>query len=300
MKQTIDLGTQKPGVNVIGPITYSPAQNLSMTIAMPGLPPREVMGDPNVEIEGTVTDTLPKLPTVVWIPGGGWRGQSRDQMLCELGCFCEAGYVMACIDYRNSSQAKFPAQIEDVKTAIRFLRARGAAYWVDPTRIAVMGRSAGGHLTSLAAMNTDDYRTQEWSDQSSRVRCGVDLFGPADMEACVARTQTLIQQPGFRWKHIEESHEYALLGTLNPEVVRASSPMAQVHPGMAPLLILHGTNDPLIPYEISEAFYEKIVQTCGEEAAELYLLKGAGHGTDEFWQPETKQVILEYLNAHLK
>jgi len=309
MKRTIDPGTKKSGINVIGPVVYSRGVpslkdngpiDLHMTFIMPGQPPREVMENPSVEFEGTETAALPKLPAILWIPGGGWRGQSRDQMLCELGCFCEAGYVVACIDYRTSAQAKMPGQIEDVKTAIRFLRAKGAAYWVDPARIAVMGRSAGGHLTSIAAMNLDEHITGEWSGYSSKVSCGVDLFGPTDMESCLVLTYERIKQPGFRWSSIEQSHEYALIGSVEEKAVRAASPYTMVNPDMAPLLIMHGTEDPLIPWKVSERFYERIVEVCGEEKAELVFLKGAGHGTDEFWQEETKKVILDYLDEHLK
>lgn len=308
MKTTIDPGTKKPGINVIGPVVYSHGvpsltqgtTDLSMTFIMPGQPPREVMADPNVEFEGSEAQGLPKLPTILWIPGGGWRGQSRDQMLCELGYFCEHGYVVACIDYRTSAQAKFPAQIEDVKTAIRFLRAKGAPYWVDPDRIAAMGRSAGGHLTSIAAMGLDGQDTEEWSGFSSRIQCGVDLFGPVHLARQLERTQGLIRQPGFRWNRIEQSHEFALLGSVDPEVVRAADPSAMVHPGMAPLLIMHGTQDPLVPWEYSEQFYEQINRVCGEGHAQLYFLKGAGHGTDEFWQTETKEIILHYLDETLK
>lgn len=308
MKTTINPGTKKPGINVIGPVFYSRGlpsltegtTDLAMTFIMPGQPPREVMENPNVEFEGTETTVLPKLPTILWIPGGGWRGQSRDQMLCELGYFCEHGYVVACIDYRTSAQAKFPAQIEDVKTAIRFLRAKGAPYWVDPERIAVMGRSAGGHLTTMAAMNLDDHETAEWSGYSSHVKCGVDLFGPVEMAQMVERSKQLVQQPGYRWNRMEQTHEYALLGNVEPETVRAADPSAMVHPGMAPLLIMHGNQDPLVPWESSQSFYEQVNRVCGEGRADFCILEGAGHGTDEFWQTETKEVILRYLDEKLK
>lgn len=306
MKRTIDPGTKKPGINVLDPIVFSRGVptlqgpvDLHLTILMPGLPPRSVLQNPNVEIEGSEVQDLPKLPTILWVPGGGWRGQLRDQMDCELAFFCEAGYVVACMDYRNSAQAKYPAQIEDVKTAIRFLKRKGAPYWVDPERIVAMGRSAGGHLTSIAAMNLDDHETNEWGGVSSHIRGGVDLFGPTDLEACMERSMQQIKQPGYRWNRVEQTHEYALLGSVEPEAVRAASPLRMVHPDMAPVLIMHGTEDPLVPSGVSETFYNRIEEVCGEGKAELVFLKGAGHGTDEFWQPETKQVILDWLNAHV-
>lgn len=308
MIRTIDPGTSKPCVNAIPNVIYrrgvpsleGGVMDLRMTILMPGQPPKSVMEDPNVEIEGAIAEELPKLPTILWIPGGGWRGQKAIQMVCELREFCEAGYVVACADYRTSAQAKYPAQLEDVKAAIRFLRAKGAPYWVDPERIAVMGRSAGGHLTSLASMNLDGCETEDWAGVSSKVQCGVDLFGPTDMAACCGLTRERIKQPGFRWKSMEESHEYALLGNLEPETIRAADPITMVNLGMADMLILHGTRDPLIPHTISEGFYRRIEEVCGPGKAELVLLEGAEHGTDEFWQSETKRVILDYLDTHLK
>lgn len=307
MKTVIDPGTREPGVNFISGIIYAHGVpslvndkpiDLEMSLAMPGVPPRELQGNPNVEIEGRLTEKLPKLPTILWLPGGGWRGQDRNQMICELAYFVKAGFVVACIDYRNSAQAKYPAQIEDVKTAVRFLRKRGAPYWVDPDRICVMGRSAGGHLSAIAAMNLDDHETDEWSGVSSHVQCAVDLFGPADMEAAIARTQRHIQQPGFRWNRIEQTHEYCLLGNIEPETMRAASPIRMVHKDMASILIMHGDADPIVPYAWSEKFYEKINEVCPGRA-DFVGIKGASHGSEEFWQVQTRQLMLDWLNAHL-
>ena len=136
MKYEIDPGRSVPTVNVIDNLVYSTEQidkttgqkmELKLSILMPGMPPREAM-NPNAEVEGTILAELPKLPCIVWVPGGGWRGQDKNQMVCELGYLCQAGYVVACVQYRTSFEAIFPGQLCDLKAAIRFLRTKGVPY----------------------------------------------------------------------------------------------------------------------------------------------------------------------------
>ncbi len=120
-------------------------------------------------------------PLVVWIHGGGWQNGSKDR--CPLVRLVPQGFVVASINYRLSQHAVFPAQIEDCRAAIRWLRANAAKYHIDPARVGVSGASAGGHLVALLGTSAE---MKEWdgvggnADQSSRVQAVVDLFGPAD------------------------------------------------------------------------------------------------------------------------
>ena len=93
------------------------------------------------------------MPCVVWVPGGGWRGCDKNLMVPEMQFFVEHGYVLASISYRSSAQGHWPDQIRDVWAAIRFLRAHAEEYHIDPNRIGIIGRSAGGQLAAMAAMN---------------------------------------------------------------------------------------------------------------------------------------------------
>src|SRR6185437_13686151 len=123
-----------------------------------------------------------RLPVVVWIHGGGWEAGSRnDQIAVPLAAH---GYAVASIDYRLSQVAKFPAQIDDCKAAIRWLRAHARAYSLDPNHIGVWGASAGGHLVALLGTSGDvkELEGDEGNlDQSSRVQAVCDFCGPTDL-----------------------------------------------------------------------------------------------------------------------
>lgn len=248
-------------------------------------------------------DHSPK-PALLWIPGGGWRGVDKNLMLGEMAEFANAGYVVASMYYRSSSEGKFPAQIEDVKTAVRFLRAHAEQYEIDPECIGVFGRSAGGHLAALAAMNTDDHITQEWNGYSSNVQACCDLFGPVNVVALMEEEEKKFSDPNFRWHRIEDTHGGALIGG-DPLTIKERAKMANaddfVSPAMCPIQILHGDNDPLVPKELSsDRLYLNIVDAGLEDQAEYYVLKHAGHGTREFFQNSVKELMIAFFDKYLK
>lgn len=246
---------------------------------------------------------LAPMPCLVWIPGGGWRGSDKNLMVPEMTFLADNGYVLASLYYRSSAQGHWPDQLTDVKTAIRFLRAHAAQYNIDPERIGVLGRSAGGHLAASAAMNLPNGQGSAWSGFSDTVQAACDLFGPVDLPTLIAADRVAIQDPACRWHTMGETHAGALLGCPDEEMEqrgRDASPAYQINPDMCPLLILHGDKDKLVPCSISEDFYRRIVEAGLEDRAELVILKNAGHGTREFFQPETKQRILAFFDRHLK
>ncbi|MBR5742339.1 MAG: alpha/beta hydrolase [Clostridia bacterium] len=233
-------------------------------------------------------------PTVVWLTGGAWQKVTRNAHVPEMVYLAEAGYTVATVEYRSSEDDVFPAQIEDVKAAIRFLRKNAALYQVDPDRVAVMGESAGGHLAALAGTTsgTGLFDVGENLDFSSDVQCAVDWYGPADFTE-------------FRSEPVPELFpfppEALLIGGptgSNPEKARAASPVTYVHAGTPPFLILHGTADQLVPFAQSEKLYEKLTEAGAE--AELVALEGANHGDPMFVTPEVKATILDFLDRHLK
>ena len=305
----INPGTKRKSITFIDDIVYSKVScplkecelELKMSImaqygnsemrAATGMP---VMGD------SESNKVVSKKPAIVWIPGGGWRGSDKNLMVPEMQFLAEAGYVVASIYYRSSGEAHFPAQIIDVKSAIRFLRANSDKYSIDLDRVGVIGRSAGGHLTSLACMNLPDYDMGDNLEFSSDVQCGVDLFGPADLKILMEIDRGNIK-PGSRWQSVEESHGGALLGgteETKPELTREASPVFHVNEKSAPMLIMHGDSDPLVPHSQSVTMHDNMVK-AGKEC-DLYILEGAGHGSDEFWQDSTKGKICNFFNKHLK
>ena len=156
MKQYIDPGHAKKSLNLIDNVVYATRTDLEgkpLELKLSVL-----LQNGNSEAKLAIGEDDPRedhspKPALVWIPGGGWRGTDKNLMLGEMAPFANAGYVVASIYYRSSAQGHYPDQIRDVKAAIRFLRANAARFEIDPDRIGVMGRSAGGHLAAMAAMN---------------------------------------------------------------------------------------------------------------------------------------------------
>jgi acetyl esterase/lipase len=247
-----------------------------------------------------------RQPVIVWINGAGWRECDKLLMSAEMEFLAEAGFALAFIQYRHSGLGVFPTQLQDCKTAVRFLRAHADEYGLDPERVGVIGRSAGGHLAAWMAMNTDGFDTDEWAGYSSKVQAVVDLFGPADIAACTRINLERVKEPGYRWDRMSVTHEGAFLGITDDmtegemlELGRKASPVHAINDGMCPITILHGDQDPLVPIAISEDFYARLVEAGLEDRADLYIVKNGGHGTREFFQPAVKAIIEKSFRASL-
>ncbi|MWV51380.1 alpha/beta hydrolase fold domain-containing protein (plasmid) [Rathayibacter sp. VKM Ac-2803] len=207
-----------------------------------------------------------RLPLLVWLHGGAWRMQDRTARP-DLHRFASAGYVCVSIDYRLSSAAPHPAQLLDVRAALRFLRERADEYGIDPARIGLWGSSAGGHLAALAGLtgDIDQYAAGEPSGDTS-VQAVIDGYGPADLAGLSADAPA-------------DAPELQLLGGPVGEHLEAAldaSPARRAHQGAPPILILHGDADLLVPAEHSERLYDALAE-AGSDAA-LYLIDGFGHG----------------------
>lgn len=307
MRTVIETSKVRKNINLYDNIIYSKqndltGQELELKMSI-------MLQNGNSEKDLTIgcddeDDKVPK-PALLFIPGGAYRGRDKNQVVPEMQFLAEAGFVVASMYYRSSAQGHFPAQIQDVKTAIRFLRAHCTKYEIDPDRIGLIGLSAGGHLASLANMNEPGFDTDEWGAYSSDVCCCCDLFGPVDIVKMLHEEQQrlLEQAQGSPDQTIEESAPGALMGGSFGEDMLARAEQASsphwIGEHMAPILILHGDADKLVPVEVSENFYQRIVEAGYEERAELYILRSAGHNTREFYQPEIKELILRFFKKNL-
>lgn len=250
------------------------------------------------------SDSKEKKPVILMIPGGGYRGSDKNLMVPEMIFLAEAGFALAFMYYRGSGEGVFPAQIIDVKTAVRFLRANAEKYGLDPDHIGAMGRSAGGHLAALAGMNREEFISKEWPGYSSDVQAVCDWFGPVDVPYCIdMETEAVRTRPDYRWKRVEDTHPGALMGgdlaTMKERAKKASPPYL-INEKVCPILIMHGDKDRHVPARISEDFYEKLVEAGFGEQTDYYLVKNGDHGSDEFFQPETKKIVKEFFEKYLK
>lgn len=246
-------------------------------------------------------------PVVLWLNGSAWHCSEKNRMLAELTYLADAGYLVAIAEYRGSEQAQFPAQLLDVKTAVRFLRAHAEKYRINPARIAVMGRSAGGHLAAWMAMDAPEYSGKgEWSRYSDQVTMAVDLFGPVDIPLCTKRNLARLDTPNARFRTLSQTPEGQLLGYRDnmsweelERLGRSGSPIYRITEKTRPITILHGDADGVVPLEISQRFYISLVRAGLEKQSDLFIVHNGGHGTREFFQPETQQVILAQLRKYL-
>lgn len=210
-------------------------------------------------------------PIVVYVHGGGWTQGSKEGQVEMLyaSALPEAGFILASLEYRLAPGHKFPAMIEDVKCAIRFLRAHAVEYDIDPERIGAMGASAGGHLAGLLGVTDESagFDVGKYLDQSSRVQAVVDLFGPADLT--------------IGYSSAYEGMAQHVFGTTDPAhpIFRAASPVTYITPDDPPFLILHGDRDRTVPLTQSQEFYDKLI--AGGVEAHLVIVKGGGHGLND-------------------
>lgn len=236
-------------------------------------------------------------PVFVFIHGGGWHGGHRNAGLPFATGFAQQGYVGATIEYRFSQEAKFPAQIEDCKCAIRFLRANAEKYHLDPDRIGVMGASAGGHLVALlgTTANEKEFEGTGGSEKfSSRVQAVCDWFGPTDFSRMHEGKSTIDHAS-------PDSPESQLLGGTaaeNPDKAKRASPLTYVSKDSAPTLIMHGDQDQLVPVAQSESFAAAL-KKAGVDVT-LHVIKGAGHGGPGFNTEDVRHEVQEFFNQHLK
>lgn len=209
------------------------------------------------------------------------------------------GYAVAVISYRLSQQAKFPAQIQDCKAAVRWLRANSAKYNIDPNHFGTWGGSAGGHLSALTGTSggSKEFEPIGGNDSvSDRVQAVCDLFGPTDL-------LKMNEQSGGRGgiKHDEaRSPESRLIGgpiQENKEKAERANPLRYITKDCPPFLIMHGLGDDLVPIGQSEILLDALKKQ-GIEATFIKLR--AGHGTPEFRQPENIKIIKEFFDKHLK
>jgi acetyl esterase/lipase len=236
------------------------------------------------------------LPVMLWVHGGGWQNGSKAAALpLRLG-FVAKGYAIASIGYRLTDTAKFPAQIQDVKAAIRWLRAHAAEYGLDPGRFVAWGSSAGGHLVALlgTAGEVKAFDVGPHLDRSSRVQAVIDFYGPSDFVR-------FVDTPGYTSHRLPDAPESKLIGgpvLENKDKAAAASPVTYASKDDAPFLILHGAADPTVPPNQSEALHAAL-QKAGV-ASTLHILPGAKHGGPEFTTPAALGWIDAFLATNLK
>lgn len=238
------------------------------------------------------------VPVIIWVHGGGWQNGTKDGCPPLRAGYLERGYAVASLGYRLSSHAIFPAQIEDCKAAIRWLRAHAQEHGLDPQRFGVWGSSAGGHLVALLGTTGDvkEFETSPNREVSSRVQAVCDYYGPTDF------TQMDAHAAGGRRSHDSpDSPESKLLGgpvQENKDKAARANSVTYVTPDDPPFLIVHGDQDPAVPHHQSELLFEALRKTG--VSVHFHTIKGAGHGGPGFDAPEVKDRVARFFDEKLK
>jgi len=232
-------------------------------------------------------------PLIVCVHGGGWimGDKKEDAGISDVPELLSRGYVVASINYRLAPRGKFPAQIEDVKCAVRSLRANAATYHIDTDNIGALGSSAGGHLVSLLGVTNRSigFDTGQYLEESSRVQAVVDYFGPSDLTAtdfvtgrCLALTPMFGLGNVFKW----------------------ASPVTYVSRDAPPFLIVHGDRDSVVPLSQSQRLYDSL--TAAGVPATLVVVKNAAHDFVPIGGPinptreEITRATADFFDKHLR
>ena len=234
------------------------------------------------------------LPLIIYIHGGAWLTGSKNQ-LPAIG-YLERGYAVASVEYRFSQHAIFPAQIEDVKAAVRWLRAHADDYGIDADRFAAWGQSAGAHLSVLLGVTdgVTKFEVGENLDVSSAVQVVIDNYGPTDFAQMDAH-----RLPDGQEHNPADSPESRLVGGALQEnlgAVAQANPITYVSEGDAPMLVVHGDTDPLVPHHQSQILVAALEAV--NVPVEFYTVAGGGHGG--FTDPRIGELIEVTLERYLK
>lgn len=222
-------------------------------------------------------------PCVVVIHGGAWMAGVKKDMDQLSEAIAANGMLAANIDYRLAPKSKYPAMIDDVQTAVRFLRANAAKYNIDPTRIAAGGASAGGHLSlMLGFTDTRDPNPKEFPKESSRVSAVLDLFGPTDLSSSdYPKSLDLMYLMVLGKPRDQAAAE-----------IKAASPMTYISPTVAPVFIIQGTVDPLVNVNQSKSLEAKLKEL--KVPVDAIYVEGLGHGPGA---KDTEEIKKAFLSA---
>ena len=242
-------------------------------------------------------------PLIFYVHGGGWILGNRHSSAieCVIGGCLDRGYAVATVDYRLAPETKFPENFYDVKTAVRWARANAAAYDFDPERFGMAGDSAGGYFTLLAAAagNVPALEGEQygWPGVSSAIQAAVDYYGPVDMTKTWGSyyAQSGVKCMPSRVEGQPSMEEQEFCNESAPSLAPLVCPDNYIHKDMPPVLLLHGKDDAVVPYQHSVIMAEKMDRICGPGRAELVIYPGRDHSDKDFLCRESSLVAAEFF-----
>ncbi len=281
MKKTISVDIQRTGLWLDAEVTFAQVGNWF----------GHTSRDLKMDVIAPFENQDKKWPCIVWICGGAWIQMDYHAHLPNFIELARSGFVIASVEYRDSNAVTFPGQLEDVKAAIRYLRAHADRYNIDPNRIGVMGESAGGHLAAMVGVTgeREEFDKGAYLDYSSSVQAACPWYVPSSFDKMMHGDVDTGLLP--------ESRLIGKDASKNPDLVRFASPISYISKNTPPFLLLHGTSDQVVPFSQSEYLYDALEKE--EVPVDLIAIEGADHADIHFFQPEIIEIIEAFFKKNL-
>lgn len=293
--KVLDVKADKPEIGLISNVVYEQ------------VPSR---GYANVLMQMDILQpkTKEKKPAILFVTGGGFINANKDNGIQLRMHLAENGYVVGSISYRVAPTAKFPEPLEDVKAAIRYLKANADRFGIDPSRIGIVGGSAGGYLTAMAGTTsgTKMFDRGENLQVTSDVKAAVDLYGLSDLTQIGSDFSAEVQA-----RHRSAGATEALWVNGSPvfggrdggiladkQAAEAANPIHYISKTSAPMLLMHGTSDTVVSPSQTDLLYQAL-QKSGIPS-ERYLVTGAAHGGKYWVQKPVLKIITDFFDRYLK
>ncbi len=244
------------------------------------------------------------VPAILFIHGGGWQMGDKSGYEQVIRQFASYGYVAASVGYRLAPEHPWPAQVEDVKCAVRYLRANAAEHGINPDKIGAAGHSAGGHLALLLGlMNADDGLEGDGghAEASSKVQAVINLCGPTDLRVWRASPEANAEAKASMGKDFEDVLK-DFVGTVDRSapVIAQASPITYIDADDPPIITFHGSADNVVPVEQATLLHDAL-EKAGIKHHKPVILEGADHGfTDLQHLARILQEGRQFADLHLK
>lgn len=293
--KVLDVKADKPEIGLISNVVYEQ------------VPSR---GYANVLMQMDILQpkTKEKKPAILFVTGGGFINANKDNGIQLRMHLAENGCVVGSISYRVAPTAKFPEPLEDVKAAIRYLKANADRFGIDPSRVGIVGGSAGGYLTAMVGTTsgTKMFDRGENLQVTSDVKAAVDLYGLSDLTQIGSDFSADVQA-----RHRSAGATEALWVNGSPvfggrdggiladkQVAEAANPIHYISKTSAPMLLMHGTSDTVVSPSQTDLLYQAL-QKSGIPS-ERYLVTGAAHGGKYWVQEPVLKIITDFFDRYLK
>lgn len=293
------LLTKSENTNATPVLSREPPKASLLSESALDIPYTDLPGSKKLDVYLPVTGKIP-YAVLVWLHGGGWYLGDKQDGIAELAePFLTEGYAVVSVNYRLSRRVIFPAQIQDAKAAIRWVRANAIKYHFNSDKVIAGGASAGGHLAALlgTSVNVKELEDLKLGNEaySSRVNGVVEWYGPIDFLSMDAQHLSLCHD-AYHGK--PDSPESNLLGgniREMPDKCREASPLTYVTVNTPPFFIIHGKADVAVPYLQSVELAEVLEKVIGKSNVHLELVEGANHLDSALMSPDIMGEIFRFL-----